>query len=37
MRRMRCLIDPLGFGFENYDGIGTFRAMEAGKPIDAFR
>jgi hypothetical protein len=29
------LIDPLGFGFENYDGIGTFRSMEAGKPIDA--
>ncbi len=29
------LIDPLGFGFENYDGIGTFRTMEAGKPIDA--
>lgn len=29
------LIDPLGFGFENYDGIGTFRSTEAGKPIDA--
>jgi hypothetical protein len=29
------LIDPLGFAFENYDGIGAFRAMEAGKPIDA--
>jgi hypothetical protein len=29
------LIDPLGFGFENYDGIGAFRTMEAGKPIDA--
>ena len=24
-----------GFGFENYDGIGTYRATEAGKPIDA--
>jgi hypothetical protein len=29
------LIDPLGFGFENYDGIGAFRSMEAGKPINA--
>jgi hypothetical protein len=29
------LIDPLGFGFENYDGIGAFRSMEAGKAIDA--
>ncbi|HVJ15745.1 MAG TPA: DUF1592 domain-containing protein [Polyangiaceae bacterium] len=29
------LIDPLGFAFENYDGIGTFRTMEAGKLIDA--
>jgi hypothetical protein len=29
------LIDPLGFGFESYDGIGAFRATEAGKPIDA--
>jgi hypothetical protein len=29
------LIDPLGFGFENYDGIGSYRSMESGKPIDA--
>ncbi|HET6284274.1 MAG TPA: DUF1592 domain-containing protein [Polyangia bacterium] len=29
------LIDPLGFGFENYDGVGAFRTTEAGKPIDA--
>lgn len=29
------LIDPLGFGFENYDGIGTFRTTEVGKAIDA--
>jgi hypothetical protein len=29
------LIDPLGFGFENYDGIGTFRSTEASKPVDA--
>lgn len=30
-----ALIDPLGFGLENYDGIGQFRALESGKPVDA--
>jgi hypothetical protein len=29
------LIDPLGFGFENFDGAGGFRAQENGSPIDA--
>lgn len=29
------LMDPLGFGFENYDPIGRFRAEENGAPIDA--
>jgi len=29
------LIDPIGFGFENYDGVGRFRARENGHPIDA--
>ncbi len=29
------LIDPLGFAFENYDGIGRFRKLEEGHPIDA--
>jgi hypothetical protein len=29
------LIDPIGFGFEHFDGIGRFRALEAGKPVDA--
>ncbi|MCX4241695.1 DUF1592 domain-containing protein [Paraliomyxa miuraensis] len=29
------LIDPLGFGFENYDGIGAFRTMEGELPVDA--
>ncbi|MGC6418018.1 MAG: DUF1592 domain-containing protein [Bradymonadia bacterium] len=29
------LIDPIGLGFENYDGIGRFRDTEAGEPIDA--
>jgi hypothetical protein len=29
------VIDPLGFAFEGYDGIGRFRTTEAGKPVDA--
>ncbi|HET6284179.1 MAG TPA: DUF1592 domain-containing protein [Polyangia bacterium] len=29
------LMDPIGFGLENYDGIGKYRTTEAGKPIDA--
>jgi hypothetical protein len=28
-------MDPIGFGFENYDGIGRFRTRENGYPIDA--
>lgn len=28
------LIDPIGFGFERYDGIGQYRTMENGKPVD---
>jgi hypothetical protein len=28
-------IDPLGFGFEHYDGIGVTRDTENGKPVDA--
>lgn len=28
-------IDPMGFGFENFDGMGVWRDMEEGKPIDA--
>ena len=28
-------IDPIGFGLENFDAIGRFRAQEAGKPVDA--
>jgi hypothetical protein len=30
-----ALIDPIGFGFENYDAIGRYRATEEGRPIDA--
>lgn len=29
------LMDPLGFGFENYDGIGRYRTTENEMPIDA--
>jgi hypothetical protein len=28
------LMDPIGLGFESYDGIGRFRTMDGGKPID---
>jgi hypothetical protein len=27
-------IDPLGFGLENYDAIGRWRDLEAGRPVD---
>ncbi len=29
------LMDPIGFGFENFDGIGRYRTLENGVPIDA--
>jgi hypothetical protein len=29
------LLDPVGFGFENYDAIGRFRTEDGGKPVDA--
>jgi hypothetical protein len=29
------LMDPIGLGLENYDAIGSYRDMDAGKPIDA--
>lgn len=28
-------MDPLGFGLENYDGIGKFRDTDQGKPVNA--
>ncbi len=28
-------MDPIGFGLENFDGVGAWRDMEAGQPIDA--
>jgi hypothetical protein len=29
------LMDPIGFGFENYDGIGLWRDKDQGLPVDA--
>jgi hypothetical protein len=29
------LMDPIGFGFENFDGIGRTRTMDGGKAVDA--
>jgi hypothetical protein len=34
-RACHALLDPLGFAFENYDAVGAYRTMEAGKPVDA--
>ena len=28
-------IDPLGFAFENFDGIGAWRTTDSGTPVDA--
>ncbi len=27
-------MDPIGFGFENYDGVGKFRTTDQGQPVD---
>jgi hypothetical protein len=29
------LMDPIGFGFENYDAVGAYRTTEGGRDIDA--
>ena len=29
------LMDPVGFGYTNFDGIGRWRATEEGKPVDS--
>ncbi len=34
-RSCHKLIDPIGFGFENYDGIGAYRTEENGLPVDS--
>lgn len=28
------MMDPIGFGFENYDGIGQWRTTDQGQPVD---
>jgi hypothetical protein len=28
-------IDPLGFGLENFDGVGLYRTMDSNTPVDA--
>jgi hypothetical protein len=30
-----ALLDPIGFGLENYDAVGRWRDKENGRPIDA--
>lgn len=34
-RGCHVLMDPLGFAFEHYDGIGRYRTMDNGKPVDS--
>jgi hypothetical protein len=29
------LMDPIGFGFENYDAVGAYRTTDQGLPVDA--
>ena len=29
------LMDPIGFGFEHYDGMGKWRTLDQGLPVDA--
>ncbi len=29
------VMDPIGFGLENFDGIGRFRTQDGAKPVDA--
>jgi hypothetical protein len=29
------LIDPIGFGFENFDAVGRYRTSDGGAPVDA--
>jgi hypothetical protein len=30
-----ALMDPIGFGFEHYDGVGRWRSVDQGQPVDA--
>jgi hypothetical protein len=29
------VLDPIGFAFENYNGVGAWQAMDGGKAVDA--
>jgi hypothetical protein len=29
------IMDPIGFGFEHYDGLGAWRTLDQGLPVDA--
>jgi hypothetical protein len=29
------VFDPIGYAFENYNGVGAYQTMDAGKPVDA--
>jgi hypothetical protein len=28
-------MDPLGFAFENFDAVSTFRSTDSGTPVDS--
>ena len=30
-----AVMDPIGFGFEHYDGIGQYRTTDQGLPVDS--
>jgi hypothetical protein len=34
-RSCHLLIDPIGFGFENFDAVGRWRDQDQGRPVDA--
>jgi len=34
-RACHTLMDPIGFGFEHYDGIGRYRTTDQNKPVDS--
>jgi len=34
-RACHTLMDPIGFGFEHYDGIGRYRTTDQNQPVDA--
>jgi hypothetical protein len=34
-RQCHTLMDPIGFSLENFDGIGLWRTLDHGQPIDA--